>query len=1508
MADKVADLDIKDPKNIRKLYDRLTDIPSRVRFLIDLKKYQIACDENEKPVSKEQADMIDELEVEFYSKYITKGSTDTRKKVFETVGLLKAENSYNCYREYNRQLNKLPINDSTRTKKAEWLMRHTSVGIENQIINQMTMNIKSISEGDDQIRYDTYHDMGINGSLTMEEFALKCGVRKKDIPAFLRNRNTSADTNIVTYYSGKYPNVRKESLGNVIGNDVLETLNRNWISNVTKDYIASKNLSSDQMRVFDHVSVNNNLSPSFEGIQDWIDDRGKKLAIEDNLDGLKELGGIFFERNLNGKKVYSEDRYRQDEELRKTYNELSTLEEKLQFILDLAMYNDGRNEKFGNVLKFDSLYKELLNDYLDKYITKGTADTSDRTLKFLGAFSTANLLKLREEDEKLRNEFKAEGVNGEKKAANISQWTTGGMYSSNLRKIIGSCIGALVKDESHAKRDIISKKQIRPEMTIYEYAVKVGMPESKIQKYITDHNATPETKMSDVIRAQIGGGSDAAVRISLRDEFIREYSNMTQSLEAIKALDNVHLDDDKLEHYYKISQNMSGEIDESGIGDWLKGEGKQRIDETAHRSGLLAISDFTRKYVKQTGFDRYISLHIGSDAVTSDTEKRLDCLAKSVIASTLKKCGSKFDIKRIRSLAENLKHDQEFLDKVKDQDLVSKALTDTDGIDEFKNRLYAPHCVIAEDSGEKYVEYMNDLHKSMLPSEGRSEGYKALYDAVKKISDLKGAYDESLPADRAARDALISELNINLYYAVKEYVSGKEKVRTTTNGQKRFGDALDAISILASFTPGMKHKAQKIFNTINARRKAKEGSEKFVSLSDYEVVVHKNVNAEVKIDKEEPKNVKEEPKNVKDASKSGTPSYLKKTDAALARLKEGKYEDDPDHRKFLTDAVYALVGQMVRITGGAALTDRNTGKPITFKQFLDRCIGDGIVQVFKKDSSPTGVVSVKEAYARVNHGGFLMQMVDAGAKPDAGVKVPEEPILKGDEAYAHMMGGFVRDIEHFAQLIDSTFGEGKTQAKPDKSMGLILDGLKGFTSRNGKKAAETVEDRISDALKDSHEDYRAKLEALYNFTDAYLEKNQNPSDPDQAERRQYLISLKRKLADYKREFEVIGNGGTCFAHEPKMAMMTKGESITYNDLKKNLVAFTFDMADLANEGKSILFRYDPESFLPDLFGEDKRPGKPSVELDNVFTVMKKFRNLFSSNEKGEVHPITFDRIKEMALELSKAVAVCSTSMKGKDVDPNLVVSLESLADTCQNMFRMIEAMQPYMDIKTLEGRLGDKNVYDVVKTMDNPYRNIMLITTEQYIQGRCLPTEKQCKAALKAWVDTNEAFGKEKNLFQKKISKANRLRDKIFFDKANLYGYKLYMEPVGSDIDKKQKADRKNNMLCIAARDIFLKLTDDDNMWTELKKAGTDSEVENVLFNDMAKNALEKNPAFLKVHEKATYGDIAAKVLDYARKKGTLDKLKRDLSPKKLIETLKAQKVRQAEAKKQTEGAVKAPV
>ena len=115
-------------------------------------------------------------------------------------------------------------------------------------------------------------------------------------------------------------------------------------------------------------------------------------------------------------------------------------------------------------------------------------------------------------------------------------------------------------------------------------------------------------------------------------------------------------------------------------------------------------------------------------------------------------------------------------------------------------------------------------------------------------------------------------------------------------------------------------------------------------------------------------------------------------------------------------------------------------------------------------------------------------------------------------------------------------------------------------------------------------------------------------------------------------------------------------------------------------------------------------------------------------------------------------------------------------------------------------------------------------------------------------------------------------------------------------------------MLTIAARDIFLKLADDANIWSEISKAGKQKNVGSLLFNDMAKKALENNPAFLEVHEKATYDNIATKVWDYAKKHGTLDKLKNDLSPKKLIEKLNALKVKQSDQKKTVKETLKTQI
>ncbi|MBR4182537.1 MAG: hypothetical protein IKQ56_01815, partial [Lachnospiraceae bacterium] len=934
---------IIDSGKIREMYDKLTDISSRVRFIADMKKYQIARDEKNKPVSEEEKKMIESIEAEFLDRYVTNGTFDTRRKVFETVGLMKAENSYNCYREYEGRLNGFSKNDPLREKKARWQLDQTSAGIENRILNDMTCNIKSCCDKNAGVRKQTYAALNINGNTTMQDLVRKCGVRKEDISAFLKEKGISGDTTVTAYYRQKYPDIRTEQLGDRIEEDVLNTITERWGANVTSDHLASKKLSSGQMKKLKKIASDNALPASFQDINDWVKDYGKRLFREDKDNVLNELESTFIERYTEGKKIFSEDMYRQNEEYRKIYNELSTPEEKLRFVLDLTVYTIGRNVTYGSELKFGGLANELLNDIVDRYITRGTSETSNRVFKCLGGLAAEHLLALRVEDEKLREEFSSEGKLGKKKAANLSKCTMSGDYVFQIRKFLNTCTQALVNSKSTAKAKILSENGIDKDTTLYEYAVKIAVRPEQISQYMKERNAEPDAKMKDVIKAANPGYNDAMALMTLKDEFVNDYSNHIQAEAAQAVLDSAGLDEKKLSHYYEMSENVSGEISTSGIDDWLDKEAPKRMDEIAATAGRFAINAFKRRYDKKTGFERYIRLHTGNDIVASDSEKRVDCLAKAVMASILKKCGSEFDIKRIRSLAETLKKDAAFIKKVKDTEAVTRALTDPDSIEEFKVALYSAPFKTMDGSDEKYIEHMNTLFEGMLPSKGRSDKYKALYDAVRRISELKGAYDESLPADRAARSALIRELNINLYYAAEEYIRDKEKVRTTTNGQKRFSDALDAVSIMASFAPGIKKYAQKTFDRINSKRSAAEGSEKYVSIRKYKVEVRKyeeaNVpqeraaeknapeikeNPEDKVKPEEKVNqenkikpeVKENPKEKAGTAANKLPDYLRKTDAALARLKEGKYENDPDHRIFLSDAIYAFVGQMVRATGG----------------------------------------------------------------------------------------------------------------------------------------------------------------------------------------------------------------------------------------------------------------------------------------------------------------------------------------------------------------------------------------------------------------------------------------------------------------------------------------------------------------------------------------------------------------------------------------------------------------
>ncbi len=124
-----------------------------------------------------------------------------------------------------------------------------------------------------------------------------------------------------------------------------------------------------------------------------------------------------------------------------------------------------------------------------------------------------------------------------------------------------------------------------------------------------------------------------------------------------------------------------------------------------------------------------------------------------------------------------------------------------------------------------------------------------------------------------------------------------------------------------------------------------------------------------------------------------------------------------------------------------------------------------------------------------------------------------------------------------------------------------------------------------------------------------------------------------------------------------------------------------------------------------------------------------------------------------------------------------------------------------VDMDTLEGKMAARNVYDVTKTMPEPFSKLRIITSEDRISGEIgLGIIKNDNEARSAWHAT--------------------------------------------------------------------------------------------------KDALKDNPAFKNVHERATYKNIAEKVMKEAKRLGTLDSLLKKLSPKKIMEAVKEQKAKKVRDEK----------
>ena len=232
-------------------------------------------------------------------------------------------------------------------------------------------------------------------------------------------------------------------------------------------------------------------------------------------------------------------------------------------------------------------------------------------------------------------------------------------------------------------------------------------------------------------------------------------------------------------------------------------------------------------------YENYIKLRTGYNAVFGDPAKTQDRLANVIAANLLKASGKEFSTSLIHSTAKSIKSMTEFKTISTDPHKVLCSMLNPEAADRTTKRLISNTYGIAPENIEKYVRRMTKLYNNMKPKGSQSTEYRAFKTAVENIKNLATNFDLTKDEGRQQACEQVVQMNANLIAAVGKYTSGKEAVRTTNEGQYRYENAMDALSILVDEAPKTKDQAMEIVNKTNKVRKVKESSKDYVDLINY---------------------------------------------------------------------------------------------------------------------------------------------------------------------------------------------------------------------------------------------------------------------------------------------------------------------------------------------------------------------------------------------------------------------------------------------------------------------------------------------------------------------------------------------------------------------------------------------------------------------------------------------------------------------------------------------------
>lgn len=469
----------------------------------------------------------------------------------------------------------------------------------------------------------------------------------------------------------------------------------------------------------------------------------------------------------------------------------------------------------------------------------------------------------------------------------------------------------------------------------------------------------------------------------------------------------------------------------------------------------------------------------------------------------------------------------------------------------------------------------------------------------------------------------------------------------------------------------------------------------------------------------------------------------------------------------------------------------------------------------------------------------------------------------------NMTTGFAADIRKIVNSIKETYGPGKADKKPSD----MMKDLAGFMWKLNKQNLDKL----------TPEEFDNLMDVIEAKADNYLDTHKNPTKPDRIKRSSEVIKVKWAVAEYRNELRSIWAGKGGRVHSYSIGPETKGNTISQADVKKNLVAFAYEMAELNIIGRGQLPMYDPVSY--DKYGQDyERPAEPSRELKDFFATMRRWYELYVPGENGAVKTYSFDTLKEILDNINKAGAIYlgKNHNPGDEIYEFVKTTKESVQDALKNVY-MIE---PMMDLKIDGERVGAKDIVTLAKTLDGPYKNLVAIVPE-------MEAVNFGEEAVNANDAVRNAVNGEQGLLQNMLTKERKMRNGLFEE--NSANAIRYNKQAARNISPDEMENRMVALAKIATSELMVDFTDKLGMWKNLVTSPHSRKLLiRYVKNEMSKKLLN-DPLYKAVIKNSNSLNVKDNILKEAKKHNKLDELANKFGPETLLKEMKAKQAAPAQ-------------